>query len=575
LQSDVADILSGRWKAFGHIDLKVDDPPDWHCDYLLGKDLATTMPGFRLDHRDLPDGADVKLIWELSRWHQLVRLAMGSYVLAEPTAGSKCIEWLEDWVVHNPPYRGWNWTSALEVGIRLIQFAWIDALLSQSLVGVPRGDQSVLPTGQRLQKLRYAILPPHLRYAWRHRSFGSSANNHLLGELAGCLVASVRWPALVELAAPLPEMQTHWEHEVLAQFAEDGGNREQALNYHLFSLEFCWYTLQALEAAGHHVSAAARERLALAGQFFGDVQVRSDPWDYGDSDSAFVSPLFSSDAAMEWHAWLEEPAAGHSIGYWLGDSALVTPTVPRGHRIGREGDAVWRAYPDSGIAVCRGDSWWLRWDVSPLGFLSTAAHGHLDALNLSVWCRGVAVVVDPGTGAYYSDTRLRAWLSSRAAHNAPCPEGEEKPRRVGPFLWAEHHSRPQFHSVGGEGSAELDLWGTRIRRRVSTLDGGHVFQVDDDCFRGDGRPAPFTVRWQFPPGTLITERADRTFSVERSGVSITVQIGEQWTAAVVDQGVVSPTFRTVCGAPFLHLTAGPDRGQGVYLRTTFLDSECA
>ena len=32
-------------------------------------------------------------------------------------------------MTHNPPYRGWNWTSALEAGIRLIQFTWIDALL--------------------------------------------------------------------------------------------------------------------------------------------------------------------------------------------------------------------------------------------------------------------------------------------------------------------------------------------------------------------------------------------------------------------------------------------------------------
>src|SRR5437773_11734890 len=110
LQRDVDHIVAGRWKVFGHLELKVDDPPKWHCDYLVGKDLATSESAFQLNYRDLPGGADIKLIWELSRWHSLTRLAMGAYVLGDERAGRKCLEWLEDWVQHNPPYRGWNWT---------------------------------------------------------------------------------------------------------------------------------------------------------------------------------------------------------------------------------------------------------------------------------------------------------------------------------------------------------------------------------------------------------------------------------------------------------------------------------
>src|SRR6185312_7146055 len=93
LRRDVREILAGRWKVFGHLDLKVDDPPRWHRDYLAGQDLATSESGFKLDHRELPQGADVRLIWELSRWHQLVRLAMASYVLEDETARHKCVEW--------------------------------------------------------------------------------------------------------------------------------------------------------------------------------------------------------------------------------------------------------------------------------------------------------------------------------------------------------------------------------------------------------------------------------------------------------------------------------------------------
>ena len=550
LRRDAEDILSGRWKAFGHLDLKVNDPPRWHRDYLAGQDLATSDSGFHLDHRELPEGADVKLIWELSRWPQLVRLAMASYVLGDETARHKCTGWLEDWVAHNPAYRGWNWTSALEVGIRLVQFTWMDALLSHSAPAVVE---------ERLRRLRQVILPPHVRYAWRYRSFGSSANNHLLGELAGCVLATARCPRLAELAVPLPKLQACWEREVLAQFAEDGGNREQALNYHLFSFELCWQTLKALEASGRQVSGSVRERLARACQFFGDVQVSSDPWDYGDSDNAFVTPFFAGDAVEEWHRWLVDPGSSTAIKYWVGE--------PPGPQVTAAG--AWRTYSDTGVAVLNLDPLWVRWDLSPLGYLSTAAHGHLDALHLSLWLGGVALVVDPGTGACYADRELRVWLSSGPAHNGPRPEGVESPRRMGPFLWAGHHARPKFQATGLVGAAELDLGGTRIWRRISAMDGGGC-EVEDDCFRRDGRSAPFTVRWQFAPGSLVRELDERRFSVARAGAAITVQVGHNWAATALGVGIVSPAFRKACPAPFLELTARPSGDQRSHFRTTFL-----
>ena len=102
----------------------------------------------------------------------------------------------------------------------------------------------------------------------------------------------------------------------------------------------------------------------------------------------------------------------------------------------------WRLLPDSGYAVYASQDWTLRWDLSPLGYLSTAAHGHLDALHLSIWYRGVAFVIDPGTGAYYADAAVRARLASWEAHNGPHPGGASFPKRLGTFLWGEPHATP-------------------------------------------------------------------------------------------------------------------------------------
>src|SRR4051794_35366682 len=54
LSRDAQKILAGNWKAFGHLDLQIDDPPKWHHDYLaagilrrLNRALRSTIASSR------------------------------------------------------------------------------------------------------------------------------------------------------------------------------------------------------------------------------------------------------------------------------------------------------------------------------------------------------------------------------------------------------------------------------------------------------------------------------------------------------------------------------------------------
>ena len=493
---EIKNILAGQWKLFGKIPVQVDDPPRWNYDYLAGVEVPNTG---KLNHRELPHGADARVVWEINRWRELVQLARGG------GAAKKCVTWLEDWAAKNPPYEGVNWTSALESGIRLIHFSEIDSLLG----GVGG--------------LRDKILLPHVWFTWKERSFGSSANNHLLGELAGLITASARWPQLAPLCAPIDRLQQEWEREVLAQFAEDGGNREQALSYHVFSLDLCKRTGEALIASGRKISSAVEERMKLAEEFYDLVQVPAEQWDYGDSDDAVQR---------------------------------VTQRRPEEDR--------WHYFSNSGIARYRSGDWDLRWDLSPLGYLSTAAHGHLDALHLSIWWKGMAVVIDPGTGAYYSDPDLRAALAGWGAHNGPHLLGQDYPKRLGPFLWSAHHATPTWRDCCGE----LKLpHGTFSRKLIQMRQPG-AWQVHDclEPYR------PFIVRWQFPPGAEIqpvgrgVPSEPQTWRLKRQEAQFDIQV--TGGAGQCGVAVVSPGFRQTAKAPFLELKTG---SEACVLRTIFLN----
>jgi len=581
LKREVETILAGRWRFFGHLEVQVDDPPKWQYDCLVRRDVESTASAFKLNYRSLTDGVDSKLVWEPSRWNQLVRLAMAAYVLGDRSAGEKCVEWLEDWVKHNPPYRGWNWTSALEVGLRLIQFVWIDELLGNLRFTIDdlRGGDSF---ADRLNKLRRAILPAHVWYAWRHKSFGSSANNHLLGELVGCIVATARWPELAKCGASLEELQRRWEHEVLAQFAGDGGNKEQALNYQLFSWEFCWQARMALVVAGRKISPEVDERLRRAAQFFVDVQVPGDPWDYGDSDSAFVTPLFAEETKVvaEWHEWFRAPSSGQALEYWMGEARRDLRFEISDFKAGE-----WRQLQASGHAMRREDDWTARWDLSPLGLGSMAAHGHLDALHVSLWLRGVAMVIDPGTGAYHADKQLRGWLASRSSHNGPAPDAKwTLPVRLGPFLWDSTHRNVVM--TAPEDRCEWGVADHVFTRSARFGDGiNRVTILDTLSFTGPS--GDFSVRWQFAPDSGVEDLGKRRFRITRHGMSMEVQVSADWAEVfcVMKQsqvaqadpdaplaGTVSPAFRRTAWAPYLKLVARPQGDEPCVFSTTFLAS---
>ena len=564
VKNDASRISSGKIRFFGHLDIKVDSPPLWSRDYQAEIDVPTDKSSFKLDHRELPFGAAIKPLWEPSRWYGPVRLAQACWLDSNKKYGELAIEWLEDWVEKNPPYFGWHWTSALESGMRLIAFTWIDAFITafeSEAVGV---------FGERLTKLRQKILVPHVWFTWRHRSFGSSANNHLLGELSGLAIAISRWPNLSKYGPTLERLSKIIEREILIQFNPDGGNFEQGLNYHFYSWEFCWEARQALNASGVlHGSRLGLidSRLVQAAYYFKEVQVNSEPWDYGDSDSAYVLPWFLEEqfVAREWYQWLSGQEKDSVFYHFMrGDflGSLGEPqSIPQ--------QSGWRVFSDTGFLIKKSGQWKARVDVSPLGSGSMAAHGHLDAQHFSLWLNGNAMIIDPGTGDYHGDQNLRNWLASRDAHNGPSSKLAPLATRQGLFLWGDIHSRPLWTFNGDILETEVRVGNGALSRTIESLEEGQKGWLVRDSFEEKlGHLGVFTVRWQFAPNCKVSPIGDLSFRVESNSTIMIVELGAGWDVVElcnpnnirdndVMDCIVSPCFMKTNHAPCLKLSAKP------------------
>ena len=122
------EILDGRWTVLGVARKDIDDP-DWFFDPVSGKRAPQSDYCFRIDHRDEQVTGNVKQVWELSRLHHLTVLAAAFALSRDHKYAELVARQLRSWWAQNPFLSGVHWTSGIEVGVRLISWAWVRRLL--------------------------------------------------------------------------------------------------------------------------------------------------------------------------------------------------------------------------------------------------------------------------------------------------------------------------------------------------------------------------------------------------------------------------------------------------------------
>ncbi|MEJ2888094.1 heparinase II/III family protein [Actinomycetospora aeridis] len=500
-------VLEHRFTYFSHPEARYladrDGGIDWWLDPLTGFRWPD-RPAHEINHRS--GHGDPKWIWELNRLQHLPWLAQAWLLTGDERYGREALDQLDSWITANPPGHGIAWRGAFEVGVRALS-------VTVALQGL--ADHPDLDTERYRRAVR--MLAAGARRCWRDRSRHSSANNHLVGELAGLAVVGIAFPELARAR--------RWEADALAalaveagrQILPDGVGAEQAVGYQVFTAELlAVVALLRRLRPGHRPTVEDDALLAAVERSAGhlaDLVGDDDPVPRtGDDDEGFALRLDPAPVReVREHLALAAVLTGDATARRCGRTDLTAAwvgrrlDVPDGPPAG-PGRAPRSAYaPDGGVVVLRDAGRRVLVDVGPLGYLSIAAHGHADALAVGLAVDGHDLVGDPGTGSYFVHPDWRDAHRSTRAHPTVAVDDLDQSVSGGPFLWNEH-ARTTVHEVdlpSGRVDAEHDGYGRLAdpvtHRRVVEMPPGEDAVLVVDVLASDDTPHRARTTWPLFP----------------------------------------------------------------------------
>jgi hypothetical protein len=459
-------ILEHKFPILG---LEIDAGPEihWRRDYVNVVETGTDYFR-RIPYLDFSSAGDHKIIWELNRHQHLVLLAQAFRLTGRDPYLAEIVRELDSWSRENPPARGINWASALEVAFRALSWIWVYHLA---------GDR--LPVRVRRDLLGNLAL--HARHLESNLSVYFSPNTHLLGEAVALYAVGRLFPAFPGAA--------RWERmggkivqqELLHQVREDGSHFEQSAYYHVYALDLFQFHAALTGQFDYRLARMADYLEALMGParrlpLLGDDDGGRVFHPYGARD-AFGRATLATSAALSGNSkWLPYPHdLQEQAAWWLGDSVFdLAPGLPR--------QLPSQLFPDAGVAILNAGEVHLTVDAGPFGPWS-GGHSHSDTLSVTLFWKNRELLIDPGTYTYVSSVEWRNRFRGSQAHNTVRVDGLDQATATGPFSWLGRPEPRILKWRTDEGRDDLDAsWssgGITHRRRVRFQKPDLIYILDE------------------------------------------------------------------------------------------------
>ncbi|MDC3333042.1 heparinase II/III family protein, partial [bacterium] len=493
---------------------------------------------------------DIKYLWEPSRHLDLVALCSAYAQTNDQRYIDGFKRSLISWFEQCPYLMGPHWTSSLELGIRLINWS-----LCWQLIG---GYKSVVFEGEEGQTFREQWLTSiyqHAHFINGHYSRFSSANNHLIGEASGVYLASVTWPYWSELSRWGEKAKSELETESTRQNFFDGVNKEQAVSYQQFVLDFLLLPYLAAKASDESFSPGYIKTIEDMMVYLAAIMdVKGNVPMIGDADDGYAVRLSYQSDFCPYRSLLAVGAVlfdRSDFKFKAGsfdDKALFL--------LGIEGQKAYASMPvevPEGLpSQFTGGGYYLLGhhfngegeikmlvDAGELGYGGIAAHGHADALSVYLSVSGKEILIDPGTYAYHTEEKWRNYFRGTSAHNTIRIDGQDQSVIGGNFMWldkAEAFVEVYEHTSGSgrivaSHNGYLRLHDAVNHRREICFSGAdrQILISDEIICQGEHQIEQF---WHLSESSLAKLQDNNTLVISNDNVCVNMQLDTSAEVAI-------------------------------------------
>lgn len=366
---------------------------------------------------DINNDADVKVPWELSRFQHLFTLGKAYWITEDKKYYEEFRKQILDWIGNNPIYMTVNWTCAMDVAIRAIN--WIFGyFLFENLV---KNDKEFL------KKLNNGLFW-HGKYIYSNLEKGLGlANNHYLSDLNGLIFLGLYFKNSLKSKETLRWINysiKELEKEMFIENNEDGSNYETSTSYHRLVTELMFFPMILIEKNGYKISKYYKDRLEKMFEFMAKLTKENGKVPLlGDVDNGRLVIL------SHYYNW-EVSDFRHliSLGGEYYNNSLLKSVAAREIEdklwiFGSEEEILEEYYKKScefkngGYYLLQNENIYCLIRCGELSLKGQGGHSHNDQLSLELNIKGEDFFIDPGTGAYTANKDIRNLFRSTKMHN--------------------------------------------------------------------------------------------------------------------------------------------------------------
>jgi len=487
-------------------------------------------------HSHLPDGRDIKPVWEAGRFSWATVLARAYWVSGEDQYAEGFWNYFEEFCTANPPNKGPHWSSAQEVALRLIAWAFCYGLIADS----PSSSQTRKVALSQAVVAHAERIPPTIDYA------RAQSNNHLLSEALGLVTAAALVPDFTK-ATKWKTMGWALFHEgIEKQIHDDGSYAQHSSNYHRVLLQLGLWAKVLSNSTRERLPEPISRKLAKAKEWLLTLLDESGRVpNLGPNDGAYILPLctlpfedyrptlraarvaFSGVTAPEEGVWGE-------MALWLGlKPPSPSPVLPQSVKTEQSETGADKSNAQSNKQKIplriEGKNTWAYLRATEF----KERPGHADQLHLDIWWRGLNIAGDAGSYLYTAPEPWDNAMASARVHNTITVDEREPMTRIGRFLWLDWDQAKVVSTVrekdGRLIAVEAEHDGYRrqnvIHRREVKWDAGR-WVITDRLLPIDEKKKPVQARlhWLLPDWDWQVDRQEIRIESPYGMIEIAVDV---------------------------------------------------